>query len=139
MTAAAVGESASSFATYNPSFVPASAVDGNAATFWVSVGVKDQWVEVDLGEPTDLVGVKVVWYSPWKVRNYKIQLWDGQAWVDQVVRQDDDARSDSARSHAVVDRWATPVKTQKLRVVCVDVDPGSGNTSIREIMPLRVE
>ncbi len=134
-----VTATASSFSTARPMFVPQSAVDGTTATPWVSTGTRNEWGAVDLGEPAALVGVKVIWYSPWKVRNYKIQLWRGDAWVDQVARQDDNTGNDTKGSYEIVDRWAEPVTARKLRVLCVDVDPGSANTAIREIEVLRAK
>jgi len=129
---------ASSYATYNPTYVPKSVVDGNEGTFWVSVGTRNQWVELDLGEEAKIGGVTVTWYSPWKVQDYKIQTWDGTQWVDRVVKHDTNTDDDRAGPYKITDKFG-PVRARKIRVVVISVDEGSGNTSIREIEPIRVK
>jgi hypothetical protein len=43
-----------------PAELPALAVDGNPGTWWGAGGEPPQWIEIDLGEPVDIAGVRLV-------------------------------------------------------------------------------
>ena len=66
-------------------FDPAKAMDGSMQTRWNAAdGNKDaQWLEADLGSTRTVAGV-VVNEAFDRVRGYRIQTWDGTAWVDQA-------------------------------------------------------
>jgi hypothetical protein len=66
-------------------FDPAKAMDGSTRTRWNAAdGSKDaQWLEADLGK-TQTVASVVVSEAFDRVRGYRIQTWDGTAWVDQA-------------------------------------------------------
>jgi len=66
-------------------FEPAKATDGSLQTRWNAAdGSKGaQWLEVDLGSTQAVAGV-VVHEAFDRVRGYRIQTWDGAAWVDQA-------------------------------------------------------
>jgi uncharacterized protein (TIGR02145 family) len=54
-------------------YVPANAVDGNAATRWGSQFSNPQWIMVDLGATYSISGVKLVWEAA-SAKDYKIQI-----------------------------------------------------------------
>jgi hypothetical protein len=63
---------------------PVKTMDGSAQTRWNAAdGSKGaQWLEVDLGKTQTVAGVVVNEVFD-RVRGYRIQTWDGTAWVDQ--------------------------------------------------------
>jgi hypothetical protein len=64
---------------------PAMSMDGDTQTRWNAAdGNKGaQWLEADLGSPQTVAGVVVSEVFD-RVRGYRIQTWDGTAWVDQA-------------------------------------------------------
>jgi uncharacterized protein (TIGR02145 family) len=54
-------------------YVPANAVDGNAATRWGSQFFDPQWIMVDLGATYSISSVKLVWETA-AAKDYKIQV-----------------------------------------------------------------
>jgi F5/8 type C domain len=72
-----------------PTYPPADATDGNPGTRWaVSVAdraVPDSWLQVDLGSPTQVSGVTIVWEAAYGAA-YAIQTSpDGSTWTDAVT------------------------------------------------------
>jgi hypothetical protein len=64
---------------------PVKTMDGSTQTRWNAAdGSKEaQWLEADLGKTQAVAGV-VVNEAFDRVRGYRIQTWDGTAWVDQA-------------------------------------------------------
>ncbi|OEJ97232.1 discoidin domain-containing protein [Streptomyces thermolilacinus] len=59
---------------------PAKATDGNPATRWASDWSDPQWVRVDLGAPTTIRELQLVW-DPAYARSYEVQVSDdGSTW-----------------------------------------------------------
>ncbi|MBM4048214.1 MAG: hypothetical protein FJ279_24185, partial [Planctomycetes bacterium] len=119
-------------------FEPNKAVDGKLNTAWVSATPKpgrDEWLEVDFGQPLTLRGLRVTWWAAWKVKEYKILgLSDGQ-WRELLSRTDEQEGDDLAGQYTTSDRFG-PATVSKVRIVVLSVKPGSGNTAINEVLPL---
>jgi hypothetical protein len=66
-------------------FEPVKTMDGSTQTRWNAAdGSKGaQWLEADLGKTQTVAGVVVNEVFD-RVRGYRIQSWDGMAWVDQA-------------------------------------------------------
>lgn len=64
---------------------PVKTIDGSTQTRWNAAdGDKGaQWLEMDLGQPRAVAGVVVNEVFD-RVRGYRIQTWDGTAWIDQA-------------------------------------------------------
>ncbi|WP_344219238.1 discoidin domain-containing protein [Kribbella sancticallisti] len=61
---------------------PGLAVDGNVSTRWGSERTDDQWFQVDLGAPTSVRGVTMLWEAAY-ARSYALQVSDdGTSWRD---------------------------------------------------------
>jgi hypothetical protein len=72
---------ASSFQTTIDDFTPGRAVDGDLSTRWASEWSDDQWLQVDLGQPTSFDHVQLVWEAAYG-RAYHVQTSDdGSAWT----------------------------------------------------------
>ncbi len=67
-------------------YEPVKTVDGNAQTRWNAADGDQgaQWLEADLGSTQTVAGVVVNELFD-RVRGYRIQTWDGTAWVDQAA------------------------------------------------------
>ena len=64
--------------------------DGRTDTFWVSTGVKQQTVSLDLGRPREVGGLVVQWAAGMRASRYNVQgSLDGRRW--QALRQVDGA------------------------------------------------
>jgi hypothetical protein len=68
-----------------PGYEPLKTMDGSTQTRWNAAdGDKGaQWLEADLGSTQTVAGVMVNEVFD-RVRGYRIQTWDGAAWVDQA-------------------------------------------------------
>jgi hypothetical protein len=42
--------------------VPRNAIDNNLNTRWSSVGIQS-WIQLDLGEPKDIVNLQIAWFK----------------------------------------------------------------------------
>ncbi|MEO6808343.1 MAG: discoidin domain-containing protein, partial [Isosphaeraceae bacterium] len=60
----------------------AKAFDGDANTRWCAAnGSKNQWLQVDLGKPTPLTGVRLDWEQPATAYQFRVEgSDDGKAW-----------------------------------------------------------
>jgi len=103
-------------------YEPTKTMDGNARTRWNAAdGDKGaQWLEADFGKTQTVAGVLVNEAFD-RVRGYRIQTWDGTAWVDQ-------ARGDKLGKSKKVDFPA--VATTKIRLLMESV--ASDSASIAE-------
>lgn len=92
-------------------FGPAKALDGNQDTFWATDdSVTEAWLEVDLGAPTTfgIVNLQEAIALGQRVRSYRVERWDGQAWQTVVTGK--------TIGHRKLDRFE-PVTTQRVRLV----------------------
>lgn len=65
-------------------------VDGRSDTFWISSGVKQQTVSLDLGRPREIGGLVVQWGAGLRADRYRVQgSLDGRRW--QALRRVDGA------------------------------------------------
>jgi hypothetical protein len=116
-----------------------NAVDGDLSTAWTSAKKPgdghNEWLEVDLNEELPLCGLCIVWYAPWKVLQYNVEIPEGNTWRAITAHTDDQEGDDSAGACQTYDRFE-PVKARKFRIVVNSVKTGSGNTAIYEVMPL---
>ena len=72
---------ASSFQTTIDDFTPGQAFDGDLSTRWASEWSDDQWLQVDLGQPTAFDHVQLVWEAAYG-RAYQVQTSnDGSTWT----------------------------------------------------------
>ena len=102
-------------------YEPGMIVDGNIQTRWSAVdGSKGpSWLEVDFGGEQTVTGAVTSDYLD-RVRQYRIQTWDGAGWLDQ-------AQGEKIGAHKV-DTFAA-VKTSKVRL---HLDASAGTASIAE-------
>jgi len=101
---------------------PALIMDGSPDTRWNAADRSPgaQWLEVDFGHPVTVTATEVNEAFD-RVRGYRIQTWDGAAWVDQAKGD----RLGKPRE----DRFA-PVSTSKVRLLMETV--ASDSASIAE-------
>jgi hypothetical protein len=101
---------------------PALAIDGAHGTRWNAADRSRgaQWLEVDFGQPVTVTATEVAEAFD-RVRGYRIQTWDGAAWVDQATGD----RLGTQRE----DRFAA-VSTTKVRLLMEAV--ASDSASIAE-------
>jgi hypothetical protein len=101
---------------------PALSMDGNPETRWNAADRSQgpQWLEADFGRPQTVAGA-VVNEAFDRVRGYRLQTWDGTAWVDQ-------ARGERLGQHKEL--AFAPVSTTKARLLMEAV--GSDSASISE-------
>ncbi|MCA2217692.1 glycosyl hydrolase [Jidongwangia harbinensis] len=84
--------------TVEPSYPPALAVDGNAATRWSSEFADPQWIQVDLGSAQALSRVELSWEAAFG-RAYRIETsTNGTAWTPAVTVAN---RTGGNETHAV--------------------------------------
>ncbi len=111
---------------------PENALDGNPNTFWTSRTNQNEWLEIDLGTQRQVAGLNIHWYAPWKAGHYKLQAWQDEHWVDCADKQNPDGRGDEVRNFHTKDSF-NPIRTRKVRILVLTVNPGSANTAIREV------
>ncbi|MEO3817940.1 discoidin domain-containing protein [Plantactinospora sp. B24E8] len=76
------GRTATASSADSDSTGPERAVDGNPRTRWASKHEDNQWIQVDLDEPTAFDQVTIVWEQAY-AREYVIQVsTDGDTWTD---------------------------------------------------------
>ncbi|HEY0008441.1 MAG TPA: SdrD B-like domain-containing protein [Tepidisphaeraceae bacterium] len=74
--------------------LPAKAVDGDSSTRWASSVADGQWLQVDLGATSTIVGVKVDWEYSY-AKGYKLQVSDnGTTWTDIYSTTTSDGKDD---------------------------------------------
>ncbi|MCX6878378.1 MAG: discoidin domain-containing protein [Verrucomicrobia bacterium] len=78
--------------SYDNSYQPALAVDGNPQTRWNSAENKtpdntftEEWLAVELTKPTAINGVRCVPFLGERIKAYRVQVWAQDAWKDVVV------------------------------------------------------
>lgn len=106
--------------------------DKSDASMWISPDTDaEKYVEINLDKICSLGGAVVytgssygVYTSPDRVKNFKLQYWDGAAWMDIQETVEQNARY--AQSFFLFD---SPVSTSKVRFVSTD----RGSIKIREI------
>ncbi len=91
----AKGKRATASSTERPDHRPEAAVDGDPATRWCANGPSSpQWLQVDLGKPEDLTGVRILWEADRVDYRYKVEgSEDGTTWIvlsDQTHSKDHD-------------------------------------------------
>lgn len=100
---------------------PAMSMDGSLETRWNAADRRPgaQWLEVDFGHPETVASTVV--NEPFdRVRGYRIQTWNGAAWVDQAKGE----RLGASKE----DRFA-PVATNKVRLLMETVAADSASIS----------
>jgi len=114
---------------YKVSFV----TDGNKSdeSAWVHFSEGEKWIEIDLRTPTELGGAVVytgssygVFTSPDRIKNFNLQAWSGNTWVDI-----DGASEEKCRYAQVLWQFKKPVSTNKVRLLIKD----EGTIKVREI------
>jgi hypothetical protein len=101
-------------------------------SMWISPDTdEEKCLEIDLGKNTSLGGAVVytglafgVYTAPDRVKNFRLQYWDGARWTDIKETIENDARY--AQSFFL---FAAPVTTSKVRFVATD----KGSVKVREI------
>jgi hypothetical protein len=78
----ALGKKINVSSTHHSDFPAENAVDGKPNTYWSSEFKNDQWLAVDLGEPTKISGVKLVWENAY-AKAFSIETsTDGDSWTE---------------------------------------------------------
>lgn len=92
----APGKTASASSVEGAGTPAASAIDGNAGTRWSSAASNDQYIEVDLGAPTDIRRVVLKWETAYGSA-YRIQVMNttAEAWTTVVTETAGDGGEDS--------------------------------------------
>ena len=109
------GKSASASSNQREELLPGMAVDGDPDTRWcASDGSAPQWLQVDLGKPQDLTGVRIRWEQDNQEYGYKIEgSSDARNWKT-LVDQSDAAAGPQLREHKFA---AEGVRYVRLNVV----------------------
>ncbi|MBN2190991.1 MAG: discoidin domain-containing protein, partial [Candidatus Aureabacteria bacterium] len=88
---ASINVKASSVQENNNELLPQNVIDNNMSTRWSSDFTDDEWLEIDLGEEKDIVGLKLYWEAAFG-KSYEIKISeDGKKW-DRVYRKDSGIR-----------------------------------------------
>ncbi len=106
--------------------------DKTDASMWISPDTdEEKCVEIDLGKSNTLGGAVVytgsaygVYTAPDRVKNFRLQYWDGTGWTDIKETVESEARY--GQSFFLFD---APVTTSKVRFVATD----KGSIKVREI------
>jgi hypothetical protein len=83
-----------------------------------------QWLEVTFSAPKEIDGAEIDFEASY-AKDYRIQTWNGTAWVDQIVVENNSLLE---RQHV----FAHPVTTQKVCVL-ITAAPRNNVVSIREL------
>ena len=114
---------------------PSLAVDGTIRTFWSANGGKGSWVEVDLGDEAEVQSVQIGFAdSGFPVRSgigamcrYRIEM----RMSDGAWRKVVETTETCEREHPY-HQFDRPIRTDRLRVVCVEMSEGL-NFALREV------
>ncbi len=106
--------------------------DKTDASMWISPDTEEEkCLEIDLGKSCSLGGAVVytgsaygVYTAPDRVKNFRLQYWDGVRWMDIKETAQNETRY--AQSFFLFD---TPVTTSKVRFIATD----KGSINVREI------
>ena len=100
------------------SYTPDKAVDGNTSTRWSSSFSDNQWIYVDLGQPSSISRVKLKWENAY-ASGYKVQVSnDASTWTDIYTT--------STGNGAVDDLTGLSGSGRYVRVLCVTRASGFG-------------
>jgi hypothetical protein len=104
---------ASSSITLSGATTPEAVVDGDLGTRWSSEFSDPQWLAVDLGAPTKISGVELVWEGAYATA-YAIQISnDGQKWTDVYKTKNGKGGTDGIRFAPVETRWVRYFGTKR--------------------------
>ncbi len=104
---------ASSSITRSGATGPEAVVDGDPGTRWSSEFSDPQWLAIDLGAPTKISGVELVWEGAYATA-YAIQVSnDGQKWTDVYKTKTGKGGTDVIRFAPVETRWVRYFGTQR--------------------------
>ncbi|MDG4783070.1 discoidin domain-containing protein [Micromonospora sp. WMMD961] len=122
----------------DPAYPAPRATDGNPGTRWAVAreerGRPDSWLAVDLGEATDVSGVRLDWEAAYGTR-YAIQTsLDGTTWSDAAVVPDSPTIAGSwldvdGRAGLVVHNGQNPI-TVTATTVTLSSGPATGSTRL---------
>jgi beta-galactosidase len=89
------------------------AVDGSRATRWSSEFSDPQWLAIDLGAPTEISRVELVW-EPAFAKAYSIQTsLDGESWKEVYTTTKGAGRTETLRFPSTTARWVRFYGTQR--------------------------
>ncbi|MBV9851266.1 MAG: glycoside hydrolase family 3 C-terminal domain-containing protein [Armatimonadetes bacterium] len=92
---------------------PQNAVDGDDETRWSSLPSDPQWIAVDLGKPTLIDHVRLVWEAAY-ASAYAIQVSvDGKTWTDVYATQDGQGDEEQIKFAPVQARWVRMYGTKR--------------------------
>jgi hypothetical protein len=103
---------------------PKYAIDDDPNSRWASLGGMPQWLEVTWPTIEEVKGVAITFENAY-ARDYKVQTWNGSAWIDQAT-----IANNTMLQRA--DDFAQPVMTDRLRVLVTDA-PAYNMVSIYEL------
>jgi len=113
---------------------PAHAIDGDETTRWGGAFSPGHWLQVDLGRPADVAGVRLHWDSGFAV-GYRIQASrDGNTWDDVYTSTDSRGATDYLffpTRQARYLRLASPERTADWGVSVLEFEPLSAATAAR--------
>ena len=111
----AVGKpvTASSNLSKDGATTPGAAVDGRPDTRWSSLSSDPQWLAIDLGAPTQISRVELVWEAAYG-KSYAIQVSpDGRQWTDVYKNDKGQGGTETIRFAPVTARWVRFHGTQR--------------------------
>ncbi len=111
------GAKATASSIWSDDHLPRLVTDGMVSSRWNSAqGDKDgAWVQIDFGGTRRIREIRFLEAAGGRITKYKLQRWDGAAWVDLV------SASKSAKRSTVRHRFE-PVETSKVRLLVVAAD-----------------
>ncbi|RXR03412.1 discoidin domain-containing protein [Pseudoxanthomonas composti] len=117
---------ASSSATEAPALASAHAFDGDPATRWGGPFSPGHWLQLDIGAPADIGGVRIAWDVS-HANHYLLQASDdGQAWRTIYTTQDSPGKTEYVLFPAVRTRFlrlAAPTRTADWGVGIFEFQP----------------
>lgn len=123
----AFGRSVTASSVYAREYQPSSAVDGDPATYWSSIFQDDAWLAVDLGTPTKLTRINIVWEAAY-AKTFAVQVSsDGLTWTG--IYKTDDGKGGATEIRL------PETEARHIRVLCTQRGTQWGN-AIRELVVL---
>ncbi|MBV9464002.1 MAG: discoidin domain-containing protein, partial [Verrucomicrobiae bacterium] len=110
-------------------FAAAKAIDGDPSSRWSSHFTDGEWLQVDLGQPTEIAGARILWESAYG-KDYDLAISDdGQNWTTVATVRDSDGGEDEV--------YFAPHSARFLKLIGVKRGTGWGY-SIFEFEPLQL-
>lgn len=101
----AQGKTATSSGNESDDLAPSNAVDGKADTRWSSAFNDDQWLQIDLGQPTKIASIAILWEAAFGTE-YKLQVSDdAKQWKDVASVTDGKGGEETRSFDAVTTRY----------------------------------